>query len=169
MSFTYLAHQKDKIEEHQLVSLTKAIPAEGLSEGVLGTIVHLCSDGRACEVEFVSDTGSKVVTLILNQIEPFKIKNWMPNISGSRVLGLVHEVTGAALSEKEPIPYHKFEATNEEAKEIATIIRNNLDKLPPVYKRSIDEALFEGSYEDFLEWVEEWCNWCFNCNGYKIT
>lgn len=56
-------------EEHQLVSLRKGVPAEGLAEGALGTIVHLYSDGCACEVEFVSETGSRVVTLHLNQLK----------------------------------------------------------------------------------------------------
>jgi hypothetical protein len=61
-----------KFKEHQLVSLVKAVPAEGLSEGALGTIVHMYADGLACEAEFTSAEGSKVVTLMLNQIKPSK-------------------------------------------------------------------------------------------------
>lgn len=59
-------------KEHQLVSLVKAVPAEGLTEGASGAIVHMYTDGRACEVEFISTEGAKVVTLLLNQIEPSK-------------------------------------------------------------------------------------------------
>ncbi|QDT82453.1 type I restriction endonuclease subunit R, EcoR124 family [Gimesia chilikensis] len=61
-----------KFKEHQLVSLVKAVPAEGLSEGAVGTIVHIYADGRACEVEFIVSTGSKVITLLLNQIKHSK-------------------------------------------------------------------------------------------------
>ena len=61
-----------QFQEHQLVSLAKSIPAEGLMQGISGTIVHLYANGLAYEVEFVSETGSKVVTLLLNQIKPSK-------------------------------------------------------------------------------------------------
>jgi len=56
------------IEEHAIVSLVSALPAEGLDEGASGTVVHLYADGRACEVEFVTKQGSKVITLTLNKI-----------------------------------------------------------------------------------------------------
>jgi type III restriction enzyme len=57
------------INEHDIVSLIAAIPAEGIAAGARGTVVHLYSDGRACEVEFITPLGSKVVTLALNQIK----------------------------------------------------------------------------------------------------
>jgi type III restriction enzyme len=57
-------------KEHDIVSLVAALPAEGLAAGAGGTVVHLYADGRACEVEFVTPQGSKVVTLSLNQIKP---------------------------------------------------------------------------------------------------
>lgn len=58
--------------EHQFVQLREAMPEQGLSQGDSGTIVHLYADGLACEVEFISLDGSKVVTLQLIQIEPSK-------------------------------------------------------------------------------------------------
>jgi type I restriction enzyme R subunit len=58
--------------EHQLVQLREAMPEQGLLQGQSGTIVHLYADGLACEVEFISSDGSKVVTLQLSQIEPSK-------------------------------------------------------------------------------------------------
>jgi hypothetical protein len=58
--------------EHQCVQLREAMPEQGLSQGDSGTIVHLYADGLACEVEFISRDGSKVVTLQLIQIEPSK-------------------------------------------------------------------------------------------------
>ncbi len=59
-----------KFQEHQMVTLIEAIPAEELLEGQSGSIIHLYTDGRACEVEFLSPSGSKIVTLLLNQIRP---------------------------------------------------------------------------------------------------
>jgi type III restriction enzyme len=56
------------IKEHDIVSLVAEVPAEGLSAGASGTVVHLYSDGRACEVEFITPQGSKVVTLSLSQV-----------------------------------------------------------------------------------------------------
>lgn len=56
-------------KEHSLVSLIAAVPAEGLAAGLIGTVVHLYSDGLACEVEFIKTQGSKVVTLLLNQVK----------------------------------------------------------------------------------------------------
>jgi hypothetical protein len=60
-----------KFKEHQSVLLTKDF-AE-FSEGTLGTIVHLYADGLTCEVEFISGTECKVVTLPFHQIKPNKI------------------------------------------------------------------------------------------------
>jgi hypothetical protein len=58
------------LQEHQLVQLRVAMPEQGLLQGQSGTIVHLYADRLACEVEFISSGGSKVVTLQLGQIEP---------------------------------------------------------------------------------------------------
>lgn len=58
------------IKELEIVSLLSALPAEGLQAQASGTVVHLYSDGKACEVEFITPQGSKVVTLLLNQIKP---------------------------------------------------------------------------------------------------
>ncbi len=57
------------IKEHAIVSLVEAVPMEGLAAGASGTVVHLYADARACEVEFITPQGSKVVTLLLNQVK----------------------------------------------------------------------------------------------------
>ncbi len=57
-----------RIKEHDVVTLDEALPAQGLKAGERGTVVHLYADGRACEVEFVTKKGSKVVTLRLEQV-----------------------------------------------------------------------------------------------------
>ena len=62
--------EENKYKEHQLVSLKKSV--SGLLEGTLGTIVHICADRRACEVEFSTPAGAKVVTLLLNEIGSMK-------------------------------------------------------------------------------------------------
>lgn len=54
-----------RIKEHDLVTLVSALPAEGLASGERGTVVHLYSDGRACEVEFAM---GRVLTLRLDQV-----------------------------------------------------------------------------------------------------
>jgi type I restriction enzyme R subunit len=65
-----LSSPSPNLQEHQLVQLREAMPEQGLLQGQSGTIVHLYADGLACEVEFISSDGSKVVTLQLSQIEP---------------------------------------------------------------------------------------------------
>ncbi len=42
------------IKEHDRVVLTESVPAEGLEPGDVGTVVHLSTDGKAYEVEFVA-------------------------------------------------------------------------------------------------------------------
>jgi Domain of unknown function (DUF4926) len=37
--------------------LTKPVPAEGLEVGDVGTVVHVCADGKAFEVEFTTLDG----------------------------------------------------------------------------------------------------------------
>lgn len=58
--------------EHQRVILTVSVPSEGLEPGDVGTIVHVYSDGKACEVEFVSLDGrtKAVATLEVSQVRP---------------------------------------------------------------------------------------------------
>jgi hypothetical protein len=58
------------IKEHEIVSLIASLPAEGLATDESGTVVHIYADARACEVEFITPQGSKVVTLSLSQIKP---------------------------------------------------------------------------------------------------
>ncbi len=45
------------IKEHGRVVLKASIPAERLEAGDVGTVVHVYSDGKAYEVEFVALDG----------------------------------------------------------------------------------------------------------------
>lgn len=60
------------IQEHERVVLTTSVLAEGLEAGDVGTVVHICRDGRAYEVEFVTLDGrtAAVVTLEADQVRP---------------------------------------------------------------------------------------------------
>lgn len=60
------------IREHDRVVLTTDVPAEKLTAGDVGTVVHIYADGGAYEVEFVSLDGETiaVVTLELSRVRP---------------------------------------------------------------------------------------------------
>ena len=60
------------IKEHDRVVLTTPLPAAGLEDGDVGTVVHVYNDGQAYEVEFVTLDGhtAAVVTLELSQVRP---------------------------------------------------------------------------------------------------
>jgi hypothetical protein len=60
------------LREHQRVILTAGVPSEGLEAGDVGTIVHIYSDGKAYEVEFVALDGhtTAVATLDAHQVRP---------------------------------------------------------------------------------------------------
>ncbi|HYX28050.1 MAG TPA: DUF4926 domain-containing protein [Pyrinomonadaceae bacterium] len=45
------------IKEHERVVLTKSVPAGGLEEGDVGTVVHVYKDDEAYEVEFLTLDG----------------------------------------------------------------------------------------------------------------
>lgn len=51
--------------EHEVVALTRDLPAEGLVAGDIGTIVGVYSDQLAYEVEFVTVGGDTVAVLTL--------------------------------------------------------------------------------------------------------
>lgn len=53
------------MNEHDWVVLKRDIPEYGLAEGDVGTIVHVYSDGRAYEVEFILASGETVAVLTL--------------------------------------------------------------------------------------------------------
>ncbi len=59
-------------KEHERVVLLKALPAEGLEAGDVGTIVHVYGDGLAYEVEFVALDGHTraVATVEADQVRP---------------------------------------------------------------------------------------------------
>ncbi len=60
------------IKEHERVVLKGSVPAEGLEEGDVGTVVHVYKDGDAYEVEFLTLDGktAAVVTLESGQVRP---------------------------------------------------------------------------------------------------
>lgn len=60
------------IKEHDRIVLKTPIPAEGLEDGDVGTVVHVYKDGQAYEVEFVTLDGhtAAVVTLEASQVRP---------------------------------------------------------------------------------------------------
>ena len=60
------------IKEHERVVLNTPVATEGLEAGDVGTVVHVYSDGRAYEVEFVTLEGktAAVVTLEAAQVRP---------------------------------------------------------------------------------------------------
>ena len=60
------------IKEHDRVVLTAELPAEKLTAGDVGTVVHVHRAGEAFEVEFVSLDGETVavVTLERAQVRP---------------------------------------------------------------------------------------------------
>jgi hypothetical protein len=46
------------IKEHDRIVLTEPVPAEGLTVGDVGTVVHVYADGDAFEVEFTTLDGN---------------------------------------------------------------------------------------------------------------
>jgi ATP-dependent exoDNAse (exonuclease V) alpha subunit len=60
------------MREHERVVLTRDVPAEGLKQGDVGTVVHLYRGEAAYEVEFVALDGETVaiVTLAAQDVRP---------------------------------------------------------------------------------------------------
>ncbi|MEJ2376673.1 MAG: DUF4926 domain-containing protein [Pseudolabrys sp.] len=60
------------IKELDTVALDREVAERGLASGDLGTVVGVCEDGKAFEVEFVTLTGETlgVVTLEAGDIRP---------------------------------------------------------------------------------------------------
>ncbi len=58
------------MQEHERVVLTVDLPEYDLKAGDVGTIVHLYSDGAACEIEFFTLKGHTldVVTVEASQV-----------------------------------------------------------------------------------------------------
>ena len=65
------------IKEHDRVVLKTSVPAEGLEECDVGTVVHVYKDGEAYEVEFVALDGhtAAVVTLEAAQVRPISARD----------------------------------------------------------------------------------------------
>src|SRR5262245_30266567 len=53
------------IKEHDRVALTVAVPKKGLEPGDVGTVVHMCRDGRAYEVECFTPDGHTAAVVML--------------------------------------------------------------------------------------------------------
>jgi hypothetical protein len=60
------------IKEHDIVVLTVPLPGERPEAGDVGTVVHICKDGQAYEVEFIDLDGHTVAvaTLEASQVRP---------------------------------------------------------------------------------------------------
>jgi hypothetical protein len=56
------------VKEHDVVALVAGLAEAGLEANAIGTVVHIYADGQACEVEFVIQECSKVVTLLMHQV-----------------------------------------------------------------------------------------------------
>jgi hypothetical protein len=54
-----------QVKEHQRVVLTADLPAEKLTVGDVGTVVHVYQGGNALEVEFSTLTGETVAVVTL--------------------------------------------------------------------------------------------------------
>ena len=60
------------MKEHERVVLKTPVTVEGLEAGDVGTVVHVYSDGKAYEVEFLTldSRTTAVVTLNAAQVRP---------------------------------------------------------------------------------------------------
>ena len=60
------------IKEHDCVVLMIDLPAEGLTAGDIGTVVHIHKNGEGYEVEFITLDGQTVAvsTLLAHQVRP---------------------------------------------------------------------------------------------------
>jgi ribulose-5-phosphate 4-epimerase/fuculose-1-phosphate aldolase len=60
------------MNELDTVALLRDLPEHGLTKGDLGTVVHVYTDGKAFEVEFMTLTGDTigVVTLEAGDVRP---------------------------------------------------------------------------------------------------
>jgi uncharacterized protein DUF4926 len=58
------------MNELDLVVLRRSLPAYGLEEGDVGTVVHVYKDGEAVEVEFMTGKGETIAveTLEIKEI-----------------------------------------------------------------------------------------------------
>ena len=60
------------IQEHDRIVLTVDVPQDGLKAGDVGSVVHLHSQGKAFEVEFMALDGRTVAvtTILSSQVRP---------------------------------------------------------------------------------------------------
>jgi len=64
------------IKEHDRVVLKRGIPDHGLQTGDVGTVIHVCKEAEAFEVEFLTLHGETVAVATLNasQVRPVQKK-----------------------------------------------------------------------------------------------
>ena len=62
------------VNDLDMVVLRRALPAYGLEEGDVGTVVHQYRDGEAVEVEFITGEGETiaVATLEAGEVRPMQ-------------------------------------------------------------------------------------------------
>ncbi|MFY9823366.1 MAG: DUF4926 domain-containing protein [Thermoanaerobaculia bacterium] len=62
------------INELDMVVLRRALPAYGIEEGDIGTVVHRYRDGEAMEVEFITGEGETIAveTLEAGEVRPLQ-------------------------------------------------------------------------------------------------
>jgi len=75
------------IKEHERIVLMTPLPKEGLEPGDVGTVVHVCKDGQAYEVEFFTLDGhtAAVATVEASQLRPVSRRD----ITHTRELSIV--------------------------------------------------------------------------------
>ena len=61
------------LKEHDIITLTTALPQDGLQAGEVGTIVHVHASGKAFVVEF-ADRETPVIATVL----PEQASEWRP-------------------------------------------------------------------------------------------
>jgi len=71
-------------------------------------------------------------------------------------------------------PHIPDKISPEEVAEVVATIRGNKDKIKFVFDTWCftddgKQILFDGPYEEFLEWIEEWCCWLEENEGYCLA
>ncbi len=64
------------VREHQRVVLANDLPADKLTAGDVGTVVHVYQDGTMFEVEFSTLTGETVAIVALEKTQVRAVGHW---------------------------------------------------------------------------------------------
>jgi hypothetical protein len=108
------------------------------------------------------------------RVEPFDI-----NYAGADILGIISFHAGYHnkkleannkkynITDRKPSTY--FIASRVECMDHASAIQDLTPfNLLTIYNRCISEKLFEGSFQDFKELVNQWINFLWSCDGYRV-